>query len=510
MDSMAYVPGFKYDVFVSYAHADNVSFGHAPQGADGGWVGQFVEDLLATLRQRLGGARQLEIYYDRHRAESGSHTVNRIAEDVAASAMMISLRSPSYVEKHQPGTLPFTFREVTTYAAGPRGPDDLVVVELLPLEEVEPGFDLVVNAIPHVFHYEIAPGVSAMFGRQHEGYWPRIIKLANTLNKRLREMRKERGVDAEVVAPVRPNDKALDGRTVLLAQVTDDLLDEREQIVAHLVRLGAHILPQVDTFPSAAEPFRRAFEADLEKADLVVHLLSKVRGRRPPDVPMGYDLYQTQLIAEHNKSRVAGGEQAKPVLRWCEASVKVDEVTDEGLRQLLNDKDVLIQGLEAFKKEVVKRLEKPPEPPPAPAAAAQPAGQRGSGRIVFINAEQRDMQLAEELSKEVESEGFHATFPLRGATPQQIRSNLETQLKACDAVVVVYGAVEVDWVSQQLMQSTKALGDRDEDFKLRALYLAPPEEQPDVPGRVPGLVTVGGRKGFDPSEIRKILGGLRS
>ena len=67
---------------------------------------------------------------------------------------------------------------------------------------------------------------------------------------------------------------------------------------------------------------------------------------------------------------------------------------------------------------------------------------------------------AEPLSKEVEREGYHATFPVKGATAQQLRSNLETQLKNCDAVVVVYGQVEVDWVSQQLMQSTKALGDR--------------------------------------------------
>ena len=46
---MAYIPGYKYDVFVSYAHFDNEA-----DTRDIRWVSRFQADLKKALRQRLG------------------------------------------------------------------------------------------------------------------------------------------------------------------------------------------------------------------------------------------------------------------------------------------------------------------------------------------------------------------------------------------------------------------------------------------------------------------------
>jgi hypothetical protein len=46
----AYVTGFRYDVFVSYAHVDNVPL----EGADKGWVTIFIKNLENYLARKLG------------------------------------------------------------------------------------------------------------------------------------------------------------------------------------------------------------------------------------------------------------------------------------------------------------------------------------------------------------------------------------------------------------------------------------------------------------------------
>src|SRR4030095_11206945 len=111
-----------------------------------------------------------------------------------------------------------------------------------------------------------------------------------------------------------------------------------------------------------------------------------------------------------------------------------------------------------LKTEIVKRLEYRPEPKP------EPDEQKVKTAIVFINADQSDMSLAKQLGEVVEQEGYQANYPMEGASPEQIRKDLELQLQDCDAVVIVYGDVEGTWVRAQLNQSTKFLAKRDKDF----------------------------------------------
>src|SRR6266481_5140349 len=56
-NTMAYIPGYKYDVFISYAHFDNEA-----DTQDICWVSRFQTDLKKALRQRLGA--EPEIFFD--------------------------------------------------------------------------------------------------------------------------------------------------------------------------------------------------------------------------------------------------------------------------------------------------------------------------------------------------------------------------------------------------------------------------------------------------------------
>ena len=55
---MAFVPGFRHDVFVSYARADDIV--DATSGR--GWVSQFVDSLTCALKQRLGAPTTYQFF----------------------------------------------------------------------------------------------------------------------------------------------------------------------------------------------------------------------------------------------------------------------------------------------------------------------------------------------------------------------------------------------------------------------------------------------------------------
>ena len=62
---MAWVPKYFYDVFLSYAHADN-------EGRDE-WVGSFKTELEFQIRANLGawGGRGATVWWDEHRMRPG-------------------------------------------------------------------------------------------------------------------------------------------------------------------------------------------------------------------------------------------------------------------------------------------------------------------------------------------------------------------------------------------------------------------------------------------------------
>src|SRR5258706_5828560 len=57
---MAYLPSFEYDIFISYAHVDNL----VPRGGGRGWVDRFQEELELELSRRLGRVGAAKIWWD--------------------------------------------------------------------------------------------------------------------------------------------------------------------------------------------------------------------------------------------------------------------------------------------------------------------------------------------------------------------------------------------------------------------------------------------------------------
>jgi hypothetical protein len=92
---MAYVPNCRCDVFVSFAHLDDVAIGNSPP-----WVTAFVADLKKALRMRLGVREDdgLKVYFTGHSSlETGVHLEQALMENASSSATFVAVTSPAYV-----------------------------------------------------------------------------------------------------------------------------------------------------------------------------------------------------------------------------------------------------------------------------------------------------------------------------------------------------------------------------------------------------------------------------
>ena len=82
---MAFVPGFEYDVFISYAHGD-----------DRDWINCFLDRLRPALSRRLPGAN---VWIDKDDLRKSRNFAQDIPASLQSSAVLISLVSPTYIDR---------------------------------------------------------------------------------------------------------------------------------------------------------------------------------------------------------------------------------------------------------------------------------------------------------------------------------------------------------------------------------------------------------------------------
>jgi hypothetical protein len=93
---MGLIPGFEYDIFVSYAHADDLR-----DVTDPGWVGALCDKLRAALRNELKGlirhqGRSIEVFWD-YSLDRGQPLSEELKEKVRSSAIFLIILSDDYL-----------------------------------------------------------------------------------------------------------------------------------------------------------------------------------------------------------------------------------------------------------------------------------------------------------------------------------------------------------------------------------------------------------------------------
>jgi hypothetical protein len=410
---MAYISGYKYDVFISYAHFDNAADTH-----DICWVSRFQTDLKKALRQRLGV--EPEIFFDSRNLQA-HHEVDSLLTEVAASAVFVPILSPSYVKRE------WTTKEIETFERSPSSRNRIVTVELLPVKEYEipPRFLRLkrtqfwwTESLEEDVPLKLTPKSNA------DKYDRRLQTLAHQMEELLRSIHGDRAGGTLVTAEARGSDvrpaatasigtlsepnpdnvakvpamsqasasdlSPLAGKTILLAQVTNDLYDERDQVLAYLQQYGAQVLPEGDYLQGGSD-FANAVKADLERAELFVQLLGPYRSNRPADLKDD----KGDAVSYAQFQYAAAKRRGLPVLQWRRPDLDVAALTHWD-KSLLEAPDVLAMGLQEFVKEVRKFFERALAAAAAKAMAAERKSAPAS-ELLFINSDQSDKELTEKL-----------------------------------------------------------------------------------------------------------------
>ncbi len=471
---LIFIPGYKHDIFVSYAHVDDL-----PLGTEIGWVTNLVGCLKTRLAQMLGRSDAYSLWMDNEELRKHKKTTPQIIEALRETATIIIVLSPGYLASDWCKREKENFLEFVKERGGSR-------VFIIEREKVDnhPGEfnDLGVFR----FWGVRKDGKTRILGSPtpagDQEFYDRIDDLAAELKEELYSLKK--GASVTSPEPVSQTEQP----TVFLAQTTDDLEIERNKVKRYLNQAGVSVLPAT-WYPQEPGAFRDAVQRDLSKCAVFVQLLSGVAGRKPPDLPQGYTKLQLEI------AQAAG----IPVLQWRRPTLELADIDDEDHRALLESNTVRAEKVEDFKREIVKRVFEKPEPLPDEHLNA----------FVFVDMETPDRPLAEAVCKVLDEYGVDYSLPTQNDDPAEYRHDLEHNLSLCDGLIVVYGTSTKSWVRRQLLECRKIMAMRKTPLNAFALYEGPPEKKEPLDLKIHNMKILNCRKGVNEVEFKSFINGLR-
>jgi hypothetical protein len=471
-----YVLNYKNDVFVSYAHVDDVPLADASKG----WITTFIGCLKTRLAQKLGRSDAYSLWMD-NELGSGQYISEQLINNVRDSATLIVVFSPGYVASS------WCQRERDTFLSLIReNPDRPVfIVERESVDEKEHPKELMDRKIFRFWVQEREGKAPRILGSpcpdpsDHE-YYNQIDDLSQDIVNELKRLSR--------VAPVGTINQAFaptsHSHTVFLAQVTDDLESQRNSIKRYLDQAGMRVLPAI-WYSQEPKAFRACAEQDLANSDLFVQLLSGTAGKKPVDLPQGYPKFQLELALAADK----------PILQWRNSTLDVATVEDEDHRAMLEATTVRAEGIEDFKLEILKQLSEP-KPPPS------------KHIFVFVDMESADRLFAEQICEILDRYGAEYVLPIESEDPGENRRDLEQNLTECDALIVIYGMTTNTWVRGQLREAHKTVALRQQPLRALAVLEGPPEQKAPVDMKIQNMKILDYRKGISEIEVKKFLDSL--
>jgi TIR domain len=475
MTMPAIVPGFKHDVFVSYAHVDNGKFGR-----ESGWVETLVENLRDGLPRKLKRS-QPDIWRDL-RLSSSEPFSEVIREAVTQAATLLVILSESYLTSDWCRQELALFLEAAKQTGGARGRIFLVRLDTLEHDSWPEAFHGLLGQ--KFFEQATVDAPARMLGTaaandpgQHL-YFQQLDDLMGELAGKLLQMKQ--AAEISVVPPSTQTSQGPqpgDGSPVVfLAETTPDLDDWRDQIRRYLIQANIRVLPDTH-YDRAPQAYRAALAADLDHSLLFVQLLGLYVSAKTSDVPKGYEGLQLD-VAE---------EKGLAILRWHDPDLNVASAKDQ---VLLTRAEVMVTAFEEFKREIVNAVKKR-------LAEKKAEAIQGNGAYVLINANSRDEQATDMLFQVLDRQGIGYDT----ADENESILNLVDQYDF-QGLMIVYGQCEKEWAKQQMRACREILLKKKQRAPLCAVFMGPPDEKPALGISLPKVAQVSHR---DRSTIASFL-----
>ncbi|MCP4349302.1 MAG: toll/interleukin-1 receptor domain-containing protein [Desulfobacterales bacterium] len=248
---------------------------------------------------------------------------------------------------------------------------------------------------------------------------------------------------------------------VYLAEVTQDLLMERDELKRYFDQAGYRVLPDKPLYSPDPDAYKTAVCKELAQCRIFIQLLSRLPYRLHSEQPC-YSRLQYECAKE----------SGKPVFQWRNPDFNPDKITkDPDHQKLLRADTVMAVNMEDFKREVLQNASKKKSDIPVQDA------------FVYLNANSSDAELAKNISAFIDKNGLGYAMPPwdsddEGKESEDDFRDFQEHLEISDGVIVVYGAVKASWARKQLIECRKYMSRKGKSLIVIALYEGPGESKP--------------------------------
>ncbi len=458
----AFAPQFDWDIFLSYSHVDDAVPPALADQVRYGWVSTLVQNLEFKLSQKLGRAGKVQIWRDKRSLAIGDPVDEKLRHDLERSAVILIILSKAYVHPEC-----YCRRELEIFDAASHGRGTTEGRVFIVRRDGTP-----IDALPPTFQDSLAIAFMDAEGRtladpvpdpRERLYFDQVDRLATDLAARLERFHTAAPDSPQAVTVVPVTKKP----TVLLGETSPDLLEARLSVLRYLEQAGVRVLPQ-KLYSRIPEKHQASLDADLAETVLFVQLLGPYPWIRTDEFPDGYEGLQL--------SRASAAD--KPALRWRSRELNLAGVSDPLHREQLDAANVVAMDLEEFKRMLAEEVHKRTAPKPRAPAPEE-------DHFVLLSANRQDLAVADEIAAELTRCGI-------GYDIVDERTPLDelAQSDNYDALVVVYGGCQQEWVANQVRLCRKIMLHRKSDKLRCAVYIGPPESKEPLRCRPPKVQVI--------------------
>jgi len=500
---MVYIPGFEYDIFISYAHVDNL----AAQKGEEGWISQFHKYLEIALAKRIGRMGVVSIWRDK--TLQGDQLFDQtIQEGLEKSALFLAITSNGYLaSEYCQQELHMFVEKVKTESYGLSIADRSRVLPALinnipvnirpkafeglsgyPLYEAEDVNDLGSPSVPG----------KKLFKKQLKSLTDSLYYNLLTFKSYADQISSE-----EVVDQASEKIREKDSPVVFLADVSDSLRTLRNRLASDLKRNGIEVVPGIPP-PYSSEAHADKVNEALQRTSLGVNLLDQFSGREIDGEPeKTYPQKQVELI------RGVGLPQVIWVPRSLDPS-SIDEVThktfindlENGPRQDAHYDFVRSTSADLLP-QILEKLTRLQSSQTNPSAATH---------AVLLDTHIKDQLHALELSQFLLENRIQPYVNPQEDDPNKNMDILEARLGQVNTLMVLFGSVSAEWVRQRLGAALQLSVIRALSIKSFCVIAVPPEKKSREldfqTGSIP-ITTIDTSHGrLDPTLLIPILEGL--
>lgn len=465
---MALIPGYEYDIFISYVHADNESETYNEDG----WIDQFYKYLDTKLNKH---SKDIKIWWDSKNLDRSEVFDNSIAEAIDKSAIMICLYSRLYPQSD------YCIKELDYFVK--KAEKESVGLTVGNRSRIIPVF---LSNIPYTEWLDKLRGTSGFpfhdgndYGDPLKNTSPefseQMIQLRNSLVHIFDDFSKE--LEKSRPTPViEPKEEKEDAFTIFLAEVNDSLMDRREGIIAELKEKGYNVITG-DPSISDAETHEGITKKAISKADLSVHLLGRFPGRKiPGDTEAHYIQRQTKI----------GFETATPQLIWVSREVDFDAIENKQHQEFLihvenasltDKKYEFVRGNEGELAMLIIDYAKQLEEIKLQQATHE-ENVKGAPVKVLLDTHSDDFKQAFNLKKILTDYNVDLIFNPEDGDPQKNIKSLYSNISEARKFIFLYAnETHKDWVDIRVKTTLKKLMDYDRYGQDIFIYVTPPQKE---------------------------------